>query len=65
MQELSLAFYDFLFVCFEKWPHYAALAHLELNVNQAGLKLKEICLPLLPDCWGERCATMLGCKTKF
>ena len=28
-----------------------ALAVLELTLNQAGLKLTEICLPLVPECW--------------
>lgn len=36
-------------VCFlRQHPHYVSLAFLELNdVDQAGFKLKEICLPSL------------------
>lgn len=29
------------------------------SVNQDGLKLTEICLPLVLECWGQRCAAPL------
>jgi hypothetical protein len=39
--------------------HYAALAGLELYVDQTSLELKEISLPLPPTCWADTLASGL------
>jgi hypothetical protein len=53
-----------VFVLRQGFPCVTALVVLELAllfVNQTGLKLTEIHLPLSPDCWGLKvCATMPG-----
>lgn len=36
--------------CFETESHSAALTELELGVDQEGLELLEMHLPLLPEC---------------
>jgi hypothetical protein len=46
------------FIYFETGFHHA-LTNLELTVDQAGLKLIEICLFLPPKCWD---ATTNGCE---
>jgi hypothetical protein len=42
---------SFSFFFFDTGSHYVALAGLELSVDQAGLELREILLPLPPKCW--------------
>lgn len=46
--------FGFVFLFFETGFPYLELTSLELCVDQAGLDLTNIHLPLPPDCWDKR-----------